>query len=223
MVRRPGPWERRAREDALSRGLTREEYGVYKGDFGTPIKPVTSVGGLLIIAVACTILSVVVIFAVVMSIVAPGSSPGSRFQPSLILCVLITVAVTATAWGYFLKEHQASRLRRSRGKSLSSLRSEPQDQPMNVGPHVLPGTPPTRARRPSPAGLILGGALLVIGGGLGIVVLVRSLTILLGGDTLELLWTGLWLAALACFLMLAGIAGIRRARDRTAAFRRENR
>lgn len=117
--RRSGPWEKRAQADAQSRGLTREEYGVYKGDHGAIVKPVNSAGGLLAIAIILTIISVFLLVLLVLSIVAPGDNPNNAFGPRFVISAFIGVSVAAVAWGYAIKESRASRLRKSRGKSLN--------------------------------------------------------------------------------------------------------
>lgn len=134
-ARRTGPWEKRAQADAEARGLTREEYGVYKGDYGAVVKPVNSAGGLLAIAIILTIIAVFLLSLLVLSIVAPGDNPNNAFGPTFVFTAVIGVGLAAVAWGYFLKEYKAARLRKARGKSLD-------------GPNP-PEPPPSRNRYPS--------------------------------------------------------------------------
>ena len=55
LTRKRGPWKRRAQEDAARRGLNAEEYGVYKGNFGSMVLPINSAGGLLGISIVLSV------------------------------------------------------------------------------------------------------------------------------------------------------------------------
>lgn len=49
-------YARLAQQDAERRGLSAEEYGVYKGSEGSLVKPVNSASGLLIISIMLTVI-----------------------------------------------------------------------------------------------------------------------------------------------------------------------
>lgn len=208
MTPRPqGPWERRAQEDAAARGLTREEYGVYKGDYGAVVQPINSVGGLLFLAILLTACAGTIVVATIVSIVAPGDTPQSRFDPLMLGYDALGVLVAGLGWGYFLKELKASRLRKARGKTLDFL---PEGAVGAVpSPAAAPQGAPPAERGPSPAlrtvRRVLGWVLFLVGAVLEITVVFRALWLLISWTSLDLLWNGLWLALLAAVLMFAGL------------------
>ena len=67
-------YKRLAKEDAERRGLTSEEYGVYKGSVGSVVEPINSAGGLLVISI---ILSLIGLFTLVLIGILIGQQTGA--------------------------------------------------------------------------------------------------------------------------------------------------
>ena len=119
-------YQRLAHEDAARRGLTPEEYGVYKGSEGRLVKPVNSATGLLIMSIVLTvIMSAVLVFAVIIIAQSLGLVPiapaSTEMTPVMWFFVAITFVFPVWSWMYYFKERKAQKLRIARGlpKNLS--------------------------------------------------------------------------------------------------------
>lgn len=118
--RAPGFYDRLSSSDARRRGLTPEEYGVYKGNVGSLVEPVNSAGGLLVIAILMTVMNVFLLVLVgVMIAQANGLIPRnpddeglSPVQWGFFVFQFLFVPV---AWRYYLVERRAQKLRAARG------------------------------------------------------------------------------------------------------------
>ena len=113
-----GYYARQTEIEAEKQGLTVEEYGVYKGPNYIGIKPYTSAGGILVLAILITLISVTMLVYALLSLAGllPVTEPitvGGSVFPTIILVVLPIVA-----WGQYLKERKAVRLRKASGKTL---------------------------------------------------------------------------------------------------------
>ncbi|MBF4619259.1 hypothetical protein ITJ44_14375 [Clavibacter sp. VKM Ac-2873] len=121
-VERP-PRRRRpslAAEDAARRGLTREEYGVYKGSVGSAVEPVNSAGGLLVISIALTVWMsfVLVLVGIVIAqeagiIARPADA--TTLTPVEWFFGAVTFAVVPWSWRLYVVERRAQKLRLERG------------------------------------------------------------------------------------------------------------
>ncbi|MBY0176732.1 MULTISPECIES: hypothetical protein [Curtobacterium] len=122
----PGYYERLAQEDAKRRGLSSEEYGVYKGSVGSAVPPVNSASGLLIISIVLTVIMVGVTvgigFLVAQSLGLIEPTPGdTSLDPVMWFFVLVFYVFPVWSWVYYVRERRAQKLRMSRGlpKNLS--------------------------------------------------------------------------------------------------------
>ncbi|PSL37625.1 hypothetical protein CLV49_1232 [Labedella gwakjiensis] len=119
-VRPPGLSQKLSAEDAERRGLTPEEYGVYKGDVGSIVTPVNSAGGLLFLAVLLSVINAFVLVLVGVLIAQangilarnPDDSDLGPVEWGFLVLSLLSVPV---AWRYYLIERRAQKLRVSRG------------------------------------------------------------------------------------------------------------
>jgi hypothetical protein len=117
---KPALYEQLSAADATSRYLSRDEYGVYKGDVGSMITPVNSAGGLLFLAVLLTVLNVILLALVGVGIaqdngVIPKSPDARGLSPvewGFLVFELMSVPV---AWRYYIVERRAQKLRTARG------------------------------------------------------------------------------------------------------------
>jgi hypothetical protein len=115
-----GFYESLSSADAARRGLTAEEYGVYKGDVGSVVQPVNSAGGLLFLAILLTVLNAFLLGLVGVMIAQaiagvppnPDDTPLSPVQWGFGVLELMTVPV---AWRYYIVERRAQKLRVARG------------------------------------------------------------------------------------------------------------
>jgi hypothetical protein len=109
-----------AQRDAERRGLTPEEYGVYKGSVGSVVKPVNSASGLLTLSIILTVVmaavTVFIGFIVAQGLglvpVAPGDS---EVTPVMWFFVILAYAAPVWSWVYYAKERRAQKLRIARG------------------------------------------------------------------------------------------------------------
>jgi hypothetical protein len=118
--RSPGGYERLASADATRRGLTREEYGVYKGSEGSLVEPVNSTGGLLFLAILLTVINaILLVFVGVIIAQANGLIPRNPDDHGLTPVewgfFVIEFLSVPVAWRYYLVERRAQKLRVSRG------------------------------------------------------------------------------------------------------------
>ncbi|MBF4624934.1 hypothetical protein [Clavibacter sp. VKM Ac-2872] len=121
--RRPGVFGRLSDADAASRGLTREEYGVYKGDVFV-LNPgrltVTSASGLLALSIALTAISVFVLVMIGILIAQDAGllakTPGDRvLTPVEWFFVAVSFIAPFAGWHLYRVERKAQKLRLSRG------------------------------------------------------------------------------------------------------------
>jgi hypothetical protein len=115
---RKGYYARQTEIEAEKQGLTVEEYGVYKGPNYIGIKPYTSAGGILFLAILLTLISVTMFVYGFMSLagLVPVTEPATVAE--LILPAIILVLLPIVAWWQYLKERKAVRLRKASGKTL---------------------------------------------------------------------------------------------------------
>lgn len=113
-ARRKGYYRRQIEQEAAKQGLTVEEYGVYKGNAGSAVKPVNSAGGLLFLAVLISLFSAVVVGAAIILLSGEGVTNWVEF---VVGCTIALVLVP-TSWAYYFKERKAARLRKAAGKTL---------------------------------------------------------------------------------------------------------
>jgi hypothetical protein len=118
--RRPGFYAELSSEDAKQRGLTPEEYGVYKGNVGSMVDPVNSVGGLLVIAILLTVINVF-LFVLIGVMIAqangliPRNPDDEGLSPVQWGFLVFQMAFVPVAWRYYLVERRAQKLRTARG------------------------------------------------------------------------------------------------------------
>ena len=109
-----------AEQDALRRGLTPEEYGVYKGSEGSVVKPVNSAGGLLILSIILTVIALFLIYLIgVLIAQSLGSAPvvegDSEVTPVMWIFIIGYFVFPVWSWMYYIKERRAQTLRVQRG------------------------------------------------------------------------------------------------------------
>ncbi|KQP57501.1 hypothetical protein [Agreia sp. Leaf283] len=109
-----------AKRDAERRGLSPEEYGVYKGSEGSLVKPVNSASGLLVLSILLTvIMTAVTVF--IGFIIAQGlgllpAAPGdSELTPVMWFFIILSYGAPVWSWMYYAKERRAQKLRIARG------------------------------------------------------------------------------------------------------------
>lgn len=118
--RKPRLYARLAQQDAARRGLTSEEYGVYKGSVGSAVEPVNSAGGLLAISLILTAIGAFVLVMIGILIVQsvgllPAVEGDTELTPVMWFFVLLSFASIPCSWWYYAKERRAQKLRISRG------------------------------------------------------------------------------------------------------------
>lgn len=113
--RRKGYYARQVEAEAARQGLTVEEYGVYKGDVGSAIKPVNSAGGLLFLSILITLVMTVVAVLVVKLFMDGTEEPN---WGQIVFAIAFGLWIVPTTWAYYFKEHRAVRLRKASGKTL---------------------------------------------------------------------------------------------------------
>ena len=109
-----------AEQDARRRGLTPEEYGVYKGSEGSLVKPVNSAGGLLILSIILTVIGLFLIYLIgVLIAQSLGSAPvvegDSEVTPVMWIFIIGYFVFPVWSWIYYAKERRAQKLRVERG------------------------------------------------------------------------------------------------------------
>lgn len=115
---RKGYYARQSEIEAEKHGLTVEEYGVYKGPNYIGIKPYTSAGGILFLAILITLISVTMFVYGFLSLAGLVYVSEPVTAAELILPAVILVLVPIAAWRQYLKERKAVRLRKASGKTL---------------------------------------------------------------------------------------------------------
>jgi len=118
--RRAGYFTRLSQADAAARGLTDEEYGVYKGSKYSLVRPVNSAGGLLVISIILTVFAVGIGVALaVISLQNAGLLPqpqnSTPWEPYMWVIYVGFLAFPVVSWFYYAKERRAQKLRISRG------------------------------------------------------------------------------------------------------------
>lgn len=113
--RRKGYYRRQVELEAAKQGLTVEEYGVYKGDVGSSVKPINSAGGLLFLAILITLIMTVVAALLVKLFLDGTEDPD---WGKIVFAVAFGLWIIPTSWAYYFKERKAARLRKAAGKSL---------------------------------------------------------------------------------------------------------
>jgi hypothetical protein len=113
--RRKGYYARQVEAEASRQGLTVEEYGVYKGDVGSAVKPINSAGGLLFLSILITLLLTVVAVLMV-KLFTEGTEEPNWGQ--IVFTAAFGLWILPTTWAYYFKERKASRLRRASGKTV---------------------------------------------------------------------------------------------------------
>lgn len=118
--RRPGFYEELSSEDAKRRGLTPEEYGVYKGNVGSVIEPIHSAGGLLFLAILMTIIGAFLLVMVGVLIaqangLIPRNPDDRELSPVEWGFGVLAMAFVPVAWRYYFVERRAQKLRIARG------------------------------------------------------------------------------------------------------------
>ena len=109
-----------AEQDALRRGLTPEEYGVYKGSEGSLVKPVNSAGGLLILSIILTVIGLFIVYLIGVLIAqclgsAPVAEGDSEVTPVMWIFIIGYFVFPVWSWIYYAKERRAQKLRVQRG------------------------------------------------------------------------------------------------------------
>jgi len=117
---------RLAREDAARRGLTPEEYGVYKGSEGSLVKPVNSAAGLLVLSIILSVMGMgmLVLLGILIAQGAgliPVAAGSTELSPVMWFFSLGSLIFPVWSWFYYAKERRAQKLRVARGlpKNLS--------------------------------------------------------------------------------------------------------
>lgn len=113
-----GYYARQIEIEAEKQGLTVEEYGGYKGPKYVGIKPYTSAGGILFLAILLTLISVTMFVYGFLSLAGLVYLSEPASAPDLILPAIILVLLPIVAWLQYLKERKAVRLRKASGKTL---------------------------------------------------------------------------------------------------------
>ncbi|MDQ0690062.1 hypothetical protein [Arthrobacter sp. W4I7] len=113
--RRKGYYARQVEAEAARQGLTVEEYGVYKGDVGSAVKPISSAGGLLFISILITVIMAVAATLIVKLFVDGTEEPN---WGQIVFAAAFGLWIVPTTWTYYFKERKAVRLRKAAGKTL---------------------------------------------------------------------------------------------------------
>ena len=115
-----GSISRLAQQDADSRGLSREEYGVYKGSVGSAVTPVNSAGGLLVISLVLTVIGVFLLVLIGVAIAQDAgliyrAPDATELTPVMGFFLLVALASIPVSWRYYVVERRAQKLREARG------------------------------------------------------------------------------------------------------------
>ena len=112
---RKGYYARQVEAEAARQSLTVEEYGVYKGDVGSAVKPINSAGGLLFLSILITLcMGAAIVFTVIG--IAAGTQEVNWVV--VVLGALLIIWLIPTTWTYYFKERKAARLRKQNGKTI---------------------------------------------------------------------------------------------------------
>ncbi|SMQ71479.1 hypothetical protein [Agreia sp. VKM Ac-1783] len=121
-----GNFDARSYNDANSRGLNMDEYGVYKGSEGSLVKPVNSASGLLVLSIILTVICVVLLVLICTSIaqemgLLARPDNYTKLSPVMAVFLGLTFVFPVWSWIYYAKERRAQKVRQSRGlpKNLS--------------------------------------------------------------------------------------------------------
>lgn len=111
---------RLARQDAERRGLTPEEYGVYKGSEGSLVKPVNSAAGLLVLSIILSVmgLGMLVLLGILIAQGAgliPVAEGSTELSPVMWFFSVGSLIFPVWSWIYYAKERRAQKLRIARG------------------------------------------------------------------------------------------------------------
>ena len=112
---RKGYYARQVEAEAARQSLTVEEYGFYKGDVGSAVKPINSAGGLLFLSILITLcMGAAIVFTVI------GIAAGTQEVNwvAVVLGALLIIWLIPTTWTYYFKERKAARLRKQNGKTI---------------------------------------------------------------------------------------------------------
>lgn len=109
-----------AQRDAERRGLSPEEYGVYKGSEGSLVKPVNSASGLLVLSIVLTVVmtavTVFIGFIIAQGLGLIAANPDdSEVTPVMWLFIIASYAAPVWSWIYYARERRAQKLRLARG------------------------------------------------------------------------------------------------------------
>ncbi|WP_144659379.1 hypothetical protein [Paenarthrobacter nicotinovorans] len=123
---RQGYYARQIEAEAERQGLTVEEYGVYKGDVGSAVKPINSAGGLLFLSILITLIMAVV-GVLMVKLFVDGTEEINWVQ--IVFTIVVGLWLVPTAWFLYFKERKASRLRKQNCKTieLPTRRNTPRD------------------------------------------------------------------------------------------------
>ena len=113
--RTKGYYARQVEAEAERQGLTVEEYGVYKGDVGSAVKPINSTSGLLFLSILITVcMGAAIVFTLI------GITAGTQEVNWIIVVLgaLMIVWLVPTTWAYYFKQRKAVRLRKQNGKTI---------------------------------------------------------------------------------------------------------
>jgi hypothetical protein len=104
--------------EAEKQGLTVEEYGVYKGPNHIGVKPYSSAGGILFLAILITLMSVTMFVYGCLGLAGLVYVSEPPTVAGLIVPVIILLVLPIVAWWQYLTERKAVRLRKASGKTL---------------------------------------------------------------------------------------------------------
>ncbi|MFF2843537.1 hypothetical protein [Paenarthrobacter sp. NPDC057981] len=123
---RKGYYARQIEAEAERQGLTVEEYGVYKGDVGSAVKPINSAGGLLFLSI---LISLIMAFVGVLMVKLFVDGTEEINWVQIVFTIVVGLWLVPTAWFLYFKERKASRLRKQNGKTieLPTRRNTPRD------------------------------------------------------------------------------------------------
>jgi hypothetical protein len=115
-----GGFDGLARDDAQRRGLSMQDYGVYKGSTGSVVKPVNSARGLLILSIILTVLGVALLALIGSSIAQELgylARPENYTELSPVMAIFLGLTFIFPVWSWIMyaKESRAQKSRLSKG------------------------------------------------------------------------------------------------------------
>jgi hypothetical protein len=113
--RSKGYYARQVEAEAERQGLTVEEYGVYKGDVGSAVKPINSASGLLFLSILITLIMTVVAVLLV-KLFTDGTEEPNWGQ--IVFVGAFGLWIVPTTWAQYFKQRKAVRLRKQNGKTI---------------------------------------------------------------------------------------------------------